>query len=87
MSRMGEWFMEWREDDDLDLMLAALHHEEELEQQRQLEEQKCQTPTLIHPQSISLPSEPKTNSSTCGQPTETISAASWRPKNSFDGSF
>lgn len=87
MSRMGEWFMEWREDDDLDLMLAALHHEEELEQQRQLEEQKCQTPTLIHPQSISLPSEPKTNSSTCGQPTETTLPASWPLRKSFDGSF
>ena len=72
MSRMGEWFMEWREDDDLDLMLAALHHEEELEQQRQLEEQKCQSPTMIHSRSISSPNEVKTTSSTSGLPTATI---------------
>lgn len=86
MSRMGEWFMEWYEDDDLDLMLAALHHEEELEQQRQLEEQK-QCPTMIHPPSMSLPTEQKTNSSPSGQPTETILTASWPPKRSFDESF
>ena len=71
MSRMGEWFMEWHEDDDLDLMLAALHHEEELEQQRRLEEQPCQSPTTIHPQSISLLTGVKTTSSTSGLPTGT----------------
>lgn len=71
MSHMDEWFMEWREDDDLDLMLAALHHEEELEQQRQLEEQKCQSPTMIHPRSISLPNEVKTTSSISGLPIAT----------------
>ena len=71
MSRMGEWFMEWREDKDLDLMLAALHHEEELAQQRQLEEQKCQSLTMIHPRSISSPNEVKTTSSTFGPPIAT----------------
>lgn len=79
MSRIGEWLMEWREDDDLDLMLAALHHEEELEQQRQLEEQTCPSPTTIYPPSISLPSGLKTNSSTSGLPTATTFLDSWPP--------
>lgn len=52
MSRMGEWFMEWHEDDDIDLMLAALHHEEELHQQR-LEQEARRYPVVITPQAIS----------------------------------
>lgn len=51
MSRMGEWFMEWREDDDIDLMLAALHHEEELHQQ-QLEQEARRFPVVIHPRAF-----------------------------------
>jgi hypothetical protein len=45
---MGEWFMEWHEDDDIDLMLAALAHEEELHQQ-QLEQEARRYPVVITP--------------------------------------
>lgn len=83
MSRMGEWFMEWREDDDVDLMLAALAHEEELQHQRQLEEQKCPSPPgLITPPSFRLPNSPPMNSSTPGQVTVMTSMGSWLPKKS-----
>jgi hypothetical protein len=83
MSRMGEWFMEWHEDDDIDLMLAELAHEEELEQQRQLEEQKCPSlPGLITPPSIQLPNSPPMSSSTHGQVTVMTSTGSWLPKSS-----
>lgn len=75
MSRMGEWWMEWREDDDLDLMLAALAHEEELHQ-RQLEEQnQCQA-GLINPQTFQLKTSTSTDSLTAGKPTATTSVAS-----------
>jgi hypothetical protein len=80
MSRMGEWFMEWREDDDFDLMLAELAHEEELHQ-RQLEEQQCPSPPgLITPPSFQLPNSPPMHSSTPGQVTVMTSTGSWLPK-------
>jgi hypothetical protein len=82
MSRMGEWFMEWHEDDDLDLMLCALAHEEELHQ-RQLEEQQCQSHRgLITPQSFQLPNSPPISSSTPGQITVMTPMGSWLPKKS-----
>ncbi len=51
MSRMGEWFMEWREDDDLDMMLCELNHQEELERQEQ-EAQTLLYPVVITPRAI-----------------------------------
>jgi hypothetical protein len=51
MSRMGEWFMEWREDDDLNMMLYELHHQEELERQEQ-EAQARLYPVVITPRAF-----------------------------------
>lgn len=76
MSRMGEWFMEWREDDDLDLMLAELAHEEELHQ-RQLEEQKCPPlPGLVTPTTLQLKNSTSMDCLTAGKPIATTSVAS-----------
>lgn len=82
MSRMGEWFMEWREDDDLDLMLAELAHEEELHQQQIEAEQWLSHPGLITPQSFQLKDSPPMNSSTPGQITVMTPMGSWLPKKS-----
>ena len=68
MSRMGEWFMEWHEDDDLDLMLCELAHEEELHQQ-ELEARRY--PVVITPQTFTHESD------TC--PSKTISGVSGLP--------
>ena len=78
MSRMGEWFMEWHEDDDLDMMLCELHHQEELERQEQ-EAQALLYPVVITPQAItheSHPSSAETIHSVSGMPgvQQTISA-------------
>jgi hypothetical protein len=51
MSRMSEWFMEWREDDDLNMMLYELHHQEELERQEQ-EAQARLYPVVITPRAF-----------------------------------
>lgn len=70
MSRMGEWFMEWHEDDDLDMMLCELHHQEELERQEQ-EVQARRYPVVITPQTFTYepyPSSTKTVHSVSGMP-------------------
>lgn len=81
MSRMGEWWMEWSEDDDLDLMLAALAHEEELHQRQLQEQTQCQS-GLINPPSFRLPNSPPMHSSTNGQITEMTFEGTWQPKRS-----
>jgi len=70
MSRMGEWFMEWHEDDDLDMMLCELHHQEELEHQEQ-EAQARRYPVVITPQAFTY--EPHPGS------TETVRSISGMP--------
>lgn len=78
MSRMGEWFMEWREDDDLDMMLCELNHQEELERQEQ-EAQARLYPVTITPRAFTYeprPSSAKAVRSVSGVPgmQQTISA-------------
>jgi hypothetical protein len=83
MGRMSEWFMEWHEDDDLDLMLCELAHEEELHQRQLKEQQTCQSHHgLITPLSFRLPNSPPMNSSTPGQVTVMTPTGSWQPKKS-----
>lgn len=77
MSRMGEWAAEHEDDDDL--MLAALAHEEELHEQWIREQELCQL-GLIRPLSVQLPNSPPMNSSTHGQVTVMTSMGSWLPK-------
>jgi hypothetical protein len=77
MSRMGEWAAE--HEDDEDLMLAALAHEEKLHEQWIREQELCQL-GLITPLSFQLSNSPQTNSSTPGQVTVMTSTGSWLPK-------
>lgn len=67
MSRMGEWFMEWREDDDLDMMLCELHHQEELERQEQ-EAQARLYPVTITPRVFTHESHPRSAETVRGVP-------------------
>lgn len=77
MSRMGEWAAE--HDEDEDLMLAALAHEEELHEQWIREQELCQF-GLIRPLSFRLPNSPPMHSSTYGQVTEMTCEGTWQPK-------
>lgn len=81
MSRMGEWWSEHQEDNDLEF--AAFAHEEELHQQQLEKLQQCPfQPGLIKPHSLQLLNSQPMSSSKLGQVTEMTPMGSWLPKKS-----
>lgn len=65
MSRMSEWHMECQEDNDL--MMCALAHEEELNQQ-EYEQAARRYPVVITPQAFTHESHPSTSETVRGVP-------------------